>query len=167
VTVKKYRNRRALKANADKALKVHKIKKHFYGRDIVIPKFKIMRWIEKSEEVTVGALLNFITSRGEVRSFPAVRERLEDAMKMDSISRDLDRAVSFDADSLPPASAETEAYIADMMNRADARRASLGAAALLNPKDHVVNGNVVLSANRGKTVRISSQHRKTIAVKSF
>jgi hypothetical protein len=164
-TVKKFRVRRSLKTMAVDALEARKVKKLYYG--MVIPKPKLIHWIEERETVTIGAVLNFITTRGEVRSFPAVRERLEDDVKIERISSDLGKAVSFSRESLPPAGAETEAYLADMMKRVDARRAQSGSAGLLNPKDHIVNGKVVVRSNRGKTVRITGQRGAMLAVKSF
>jgi hypothetical protein len=164
-TVKKFRVRRSLKTMAVAALEARKVKKLYYG--VIIPKPKLIHWIEERETVTIGAVLNFITTRGEVRSFPAVRERLEDDVKIERISSDLDKAVSFSRESLPPASAETEAYLADMMRRVDARRVQSGSAGFLNPKDHIVNGKVVVRSNRGKTVRIKGQRGATLAVKSF
>ena len=163
--VKKFRLRRLLKSGPIDALKAPRAKKRYYG--LVIPKPKFILWIKDRATVTVGDVLDFITTRGEVRSFPAVRERLEDKVNLHPVLKDMDRAVSFDANNLPPASAETEAYIADMMKRVDERRAESGSANLLNPKDHVINGKVVVRSGRGESVRISGGRGETLSVKSF
>lgn len=107
------------------------------------------------------------STRGEARNDSALHGRVEDDLNIISIRSNLDKPVSYTEKSLPPASAETKAYLADLASRVESQRAQLDPAALLNPKDHIENGKVIIKSIRGKTVRIISKRGKTISVKSF
>jgi hypothetical protein len=106
-------------------------------------------------------------TRSEVQKSSALHKRVENAMINVPIDLDADKPISYDRDNLAPASAETDAYLVDMMQRADARRTNAGLTYQLNPSDHVTNGYVVLDSHVRKSVRVRSNRRGTIAVKSF
>lgn len=84
-------------------------------------------------------------------------------MKIKSTTDHLERSASFRQDTLPPPSAETEAYLADMMRRADARQLR----GSLYPTGQVSKDKIAIGSKRGKTVSIAGKRGKTLSIKSF